>query len=148
MLQAIPILRIPVKGHSQEEKEDGLSGAPITFPQVAQKIKKICLKRVAAGKLTPENNDKINAALFRISCDNALYGSQNFTLSNILIRVWSYIHSNPEKPQSHEKLINIFGLTKKCALSGLKFFNLNSPKKPNGKTLRLISRTSSLMLRQ
>ena len=32
------------------------------------------------------------------------------------------------KPQNQEKLISVIGITKKCALRGLKFINLNAPK--------------------
>jgi hypothetical protein len=48
---------------------------------------------------------KVNVALTRISLDRILYSKYNNTLSNILIKVWSYILDNKNRDEMKKRLL-------------------------------------------
>ena len=54
---------------------------------------------------SPKNIDKINISLNRIFLDRVLYSKYNFSLSHILIRIWSYLSSHESKPDIKQRLL-------------------------------------------
>jgi hypothetical protein len=62
-------------------------------------------ERKSNSKLHQERADKINTALTRISVDRALYSKYHSTLSNILLRVWTYISTHVHKDELCKRLL-------------------------------------------
>jgi hypothetical protein len=82
-------------------------GIPITFEYVDQKIKDLI--KVERKDLEPneeyERGDKIVVALNRIYMDRALHSRFNCSLSNILLRVWTYINGHEHEDEMIQRLL-------------------------------------------
>lgn len=84
-------------------------GSPIDFEYVNGRIlsmldeEKKLYEREGSDKQYKDRHDKIRLALNRISMDRVLYSKFNSSLSNILIKVWTYIASNTEHKEEMTK---------------------------------------------
>ena len=84
-------------------------GSPIDFEYVNGRIlfildeEKKLYDRQASDKQYKDRHDKIRLALKRIGIDRVLYSKFNSSLSNILIKVWTYIVSNTEHREEMTK---------------------------------------------
>ena len=84
-------------------------GSPIDFEYVNGRIlfmldeEKKLYERQASDKQYKDRHDKIRLALNRIGMDRVLYSKFNSSLSNILIKVWTYIASNTEHREEMTK---------------------------------------------
>jgi hypothetical protein len=83
---------------------------PVTFEYIKSKIEKyITIQPCSDGtekKYKKDDIDKINISLNRIYMDRALYSKYNCNLSNILIKVWTYINTHDCKNQMIIRLMD------------------------------------------
>jgi hypothetical protein len=76
---------------------------PINFEYVNKQIETILTNR--GEKDYEESNKNIRLALNRIRLDRALYSKYNNTLSNILIRLWSYMKKHKFEEEMIKRLL-------------------------------------------
>ena len=63
-----------------------------------------------------DQKEKVEGSLIRISLDRALYGNSNMTLSNILLKVWTYIQDSPFKEDLGKRLLEeLYESNNKCS---------------------------------
>lgn len=63
-----------------------------------------------------ELKEKVEGSLIRISLDRALYGNSNMSLSNILLKVWTYVQDSPFKEDLEKRLIEeLYESNNKCS---------------------------------
>jgi|SaaInlV_165m_DNA_2_1040747.scaffolds.fasta_scaffold00547_7 hypothetical protein len=79
----------------------------IDYDYVYNQIMLIINEIIVSSELTEENIDKIHLALNRILIDRTLYSKFNVSLSNVLVKVWSYIQTrdNDIKLEMQNRLI-------------------------------------------
>jgi hypothetical protein len=81
----------------------GIPGSPyITFQYVKKEIEKKILKSDTEYK---NKKDSIDISLNRIYLDRALYSKFNYTLINILLKIWTYICSHQSETEMKKRLL-------------------------------------------
>jgi hypothetical protein len=99
--------------HVKEIEESLLKGIEFLnrFPTMKYKNDPITLEYVEnqIQEFTKEMSDyikqKIKVSINRIYMDRCLYSTYNFTLTNILIKIWSYIHTHKDSESIKNRLI-------------------------------------------
>ena len=76
---------------------------PIDFDYVNAQIEDILKTR--SDESFNDSNDKIKLALNRIRLDRALYSKYNNTLSNILVKIWSYLTKHKYEKEMLNRLL-------------------------------------------
>ena len=76
---------------------------PIEFEYVNNQIETIIKDRTHEDD--KEKNEKIRIALNRIKLDRALYSKYNNSLSNILVKIWSYLKKHKYEKEMIERLL-------------------------------------------
>lgn len=80
----------------------------IEFDYVKTQVEKLLKEQKNENENDEEikkREKKIQIALSRINLDRALYSKYNSSLSNILIKVWTYIHENENEEEMNKRLL-------------------------------------------
>lgn len=79
---------------------------PVEFDYVQKKIKDDLIEGRPEGAVGPtQRENKVILALNRIHMDRVLYSKYNNTLSNVLMKVWSYIMGHEHEDEMYKRLV-------------------------------------------
>lgn len=85
------------------------SGKTITFDYVEKKIMELVKEEKKKLKFKKgekyDKEEKIKVAINRINMDRSLYSKYSCTLSNILLRVWTYISGHDKETELQKRLL-------------------------------------------
>lgn len=81
------------------------SKKPIEFNTIQNKIKDYLKTERQDSQIVTEREKNIMIALNRIQIDRVLYSKYNNTLSNILIKIWTYILNHEHEEEMYKRLL-------------------------------------------
>lgn len=82
-----------------------IESIPITFEYVDKQIHDIIENKTGDYVDLPDDCKKIKISLNRIFMDRSIYSSYHCSLSTILLKVWSFIHSNSDVVMLQKRLL-------------------------------------------